>query len=237
MWYLTTGNDMFQFSNITNKITIILKNNIIDGNNKNKNNILLFLNSSNCLAYIYNNILVSTLQGAGVYIAGNASSQLDTNSIIENNTLYNNNIGIRLINNNVILKSNLCLDNTTDFAEIGAATGYNNASSDAAHLIVFIDACYCGNLGHLLDNDSDGIYDFFYCNDTGLQTIVDRNEDGFYLIDTDGDGVWDYSFDTISGAISIITSVTEFPWLFVAGLVIAVAVIAIIIYLYKKEYF
>jgi PKD repeat protein len=58
---------------------------------------------------------------------------------------------------------------------------------------------YVGDLGYLIDNDSDGTYDVFYCNATGNKTHVEKQENGTYLIDSNGDGIWDYQFDSSSG--------------------------------------
>jgi hypothetical protein len=71
--------------------------------------------------------------------------------------------------------------------------GGNETSSDIKNLY------YLGDIGYLVDNDSDGIYDVFYSNETGNQTRVQKQENGTYLIDTNGDGTWDYSFDPAAG--------------------------------------
>jgi len=71
----------------------------------------------------------------------------------------------------------------------------NNALSGTVELMVSIDVCYCGSIGYLIDNDGDGIYDVFSCNETGEKTLVGQ-KDGCYLIDSDGDGYWDYVFDS-----------------------------------------
>ena len=49
--------------------------------------------------------------------------------------------------------------------------------------------------GYLGDDDSDGIYDYFYNSETTEKTDVEQQEDGTYLIDIDGDGDWDYIYD------------------------------------------
>jgi len=77
--------------------------------------------------------------------------------------------------------------------EVYAEDKYNAASANRT-LIISIDAFYCGAMGYLIDNNSDGTYDTFYCYATGNITIV-QQDDGTYLIDTDGDGSVDYTFN------------------------------------------
>jgi hypothetical protein len=62
---------------------------------------------------------------------------------------------------------------------------------------------YVDNLGYLIDNDNDGIYDMFYSNETGNQTSIEKQENGTYLIDMNGDGTWDYLYnsDTVLSSI------------------------------------
>lgn len=71
----------------------------------------------------------------------------------------------------------------------------NKTYSNIAQLTVAIDIFYVGEIGYLIDNDSDEIYDHFYNNATGETITVEKQADGTYLIDSDGDGEWDYSFD------------------------------------------
>ena len=60
---------------------------------------------------------------------------------------------------------------------------------------VLIDIHYCGSIGYLIDQDSDGIYDMFYNNKTHTQSIVEKQKE-IYLLDTDDNNKWDYSFNT-----------------------------------------
>jgi len=79
----------------------------------------------------------------------------------------------------------------------------NKTYSEPTQLIVLIDIFYVDDIGYLNNDDSDGIYDSFYSNATGEQTVVEK-QDGTYLIDEDGDGEWDYFFD-LSEGISVYT--------------------------------
>lgn len=73
-----------------------------------------------------------------------------------------------------------------------------NAVSGTTEFIVLIDGCFCNDIGYLLDNDNDEIYDVFHSNETGKKTVVERI-DNIYLIDVNGDGEWDYTFDIEAG--------------------------------------
>ncbi len=114
----------------------------------------------------------------------------------------------------------------------------NNAISDTVELTVLIDVQYCDNIGHFIDSDSDGIYDLFYSNMTGDKTVLGQ-KDGSYLIDSDGDGNWDYIYNQTTGTTTQFKEETidEIPWTVIAVILVALAVISIIIYFYKKGYF
>jgi len=78
----------------------------------------------------------------------------------------------------------------------------NYTESGSAYLIVLIDIQYCNDIGYLIDNNSDGTYDSFYCNETGNKTTVELKDEK-YMIDTNGDGNWDYTFDPTEGLAAI----------------------------------
>ncbi|MFA5102300.1 MAG: SdrD B-like domain-containing protein [Candidatus Thermoplasmatota archaeon] len=71
----------------------------------------------------------------------------------------------------------------------------HNATSDISQLIIAIDVRYVGGFGYLIDTNSDGIFDLFHSNSTGIETPVKRLDNGEYLIDTDGDGDWDIIYN------------------------------------------
>jgi len=71
----------------------------------------------------------------------------------------------------------------------------NNALSEISKLLIAIDVQYIGNLGYLIDTNSDGIFDLFHSNSTSVETAVKILENGDYLIDTDGDSDWDVVFN------------------------------------------
>jgi uncharacterized protein YycO len=70
---------------------------------------------------------------------------------------------------------------------------------------VLIDIQYCGSIGYLVDQDSDGIYDMFYSNKTHTQLIVE-NQKEIYLLDIDDDNEWDYSFNINTTSLENINS-------------------------------
>jgi len=74
----------------------------------------------------------------------------------------------------------------------------NQTESGSTKYTVLIDAWPIVNdiNGYLGDDDSDGIYDYFYNSVTGEKTDTEIQEDGTYLIDINVDGDWDYVYDT-----------------------------------------
>lgn len=75
------------------------------------------------------------------------------------------------------------------------AEDVNNASSDSTILKVMIDTKYVHEIGYLIDNNSDGTYDYFHSNETNNKTIVEKQINGTYLIDSNGNGEWNYTYD------------------------------------------
>lgn len=156
-------------------------------------------------------------------------------------------------------------DTTTDFLPNGTATTQthrwigagrytiqvraydNNTYSGTTSYVVLIDALYVKNIGYLIDNNADGTYDAFYSNSTGDETLVELQKDGTYLIDSNGDGTWDYTYDLISETINPLLgeedeeeekgTTEEIPWTMIAIISIAILIIAIIVFLYKKGFF
>lgn len=102
---------------------------------------------------------------------------------------------------------------TTDFLQNGTATmqehnwsaaglytievkAYDNETfSGTTSYVVLIDVLYVRDIGYLIDDDANGIYDAFYSNSTGDETSVELQQNGTYLTDDDGDEAWDYIYD------------------------------------------
>jgi len=77
----------------------------------------------------------------------------------------------------------------------------NKTISETASFVILIDVCFVEKIGYLLDTNSDGIYDIFHFNYTGMEKMTKQTNDG-YLLDTNGDGNWDYIYNLASGLSS-----------------------------------
>lgn len=105
---------------------------------------------------------------------------------------------------------------------------------------VFIDAYFVGELGFLFDTNNDGLYDSFYTNVTGTITNAQRLTNGSYLLDTDSDGEWNYLYNPSTDFLTVTgdsETAGDDQWVFIAIIIVAVVVIACIVYFYKKDYF
>ncbi|MFO7676928.1 MAG: PKD domain-containing protein [Thermoplasmatota archaeon] len=78
----------------------------------------------------------------------------------------------------------------------------NQTLSEPTHHIVYIDAEEVGDIGYLIDEDGDGVYDILYSYEIEDTTPVEEQDDGTYLLDVDGDGKWDYIYDPITKTLS-----------------------------------
>ena len=96
-------------------------NNIFDGNSFVGN--ACRINDNTPISYFYDNIICCSNGGL-------ETTALNANSVVENNSIYDTATGIDANNQNAIFRNNASLGNTTDFANIGNATGRNNADSD-----------------------------------------------------------------------------------------------------------
>ncbi|MBU0496817.1 MAG: PKD domain-containing protein [Candidatus Thermoplasmatota archaeon] len=100
----------------------------------------------------------------------------------------------------------------------------NATWSEKIRYVIFIDATLFQDYGLLLDTDSNGIYDTFYDNESGIETIVTPQDDGLYLVDINNDGLWDYRYDPSTGIIEAYQTLTKnddtFSWVLV-GIIIS----------------
>jgi len=71
---------------------------------------------------------------------------------------------------------------------------------------ISIDIIYCKNLGYLIDENSDGIYNLFYSNQTGIKTVTEKQQDGSYLINNDMDNDWEYTYNMQTGTLASYSS-------------------------------
>jgi len=121
-------------------------------------------------------------------------------------------------------------------------TATDNKTDSSSEHIVLIDAVIVGNIGYLTDTNGDGVYDSFHDDVAGIETFVDKQDNETYLIDVDGDGSWDYYYDPIAETMTAVDkketiATEEIQWGFIAMIVFALAIIAVIVYFYKKGYF
>lgn len=121
-----------------------------------------------------------------------------------------------------------------------SAEDYNNATSGNRSLVVLIDTYFVGDIGYFIDDNSDGTYDSFYCNETGTENLFELQENGEYKIDSNGDGEYDCTYNPVTGAITSLkgketTETPEVLWIMIVGIVIVIAIIAFIILLHKKK--
>jgi PKD repeat protein len=80
-------------------------------------------------------------------------------------------------------------------------TATDNQTNNSSKITVYIDAIQTGDIGYLIDNNGDGVYDAFY-SDVSKQITTVQKKDGNYNIDSDGNGEWDYTFDSANRLIS-----------------------------------
>lgn len=119
-------------------------------------------------------------------------------------------------------------------------TASDTFSSTETETIIWIDTEAVSNLGYLVDNDSDQIYDVFHNNMTGRLTASEL-KDGSYLIDVDGDQRWDYLYNTTTGRLLLIApqpsraQQASFPLVLVIGPFLLV--FSVLLILGKRRWF
>jgi len=116
----------------------------------------------------------------------------------------------------------------------------NKTESGTTEYIVLIDTWLIDDKikGHLIDNDSNGIYDLFHNTSSGEETDVELQEDSTYLIDDDNDGKWDYIYDPETDILTDYVETDNISDLFLCALgafAILVIIILIVIFWVKKK--
>ena len=120
------------------------------------------------------------------------------------------------------------------------AKDIKDGTSDFAELTVYIDSIAIGAIGYLTDDYGNESYDTFHNDNARIKTAVELQDDGTYLIDNDGDSEWNYIFNPITGRLTIYEkekTAKGLPLLLFLIIGMALALIAVILYLYKKDYF
>jgi hypothetical protein len=84
----------------------------------------------------------------------------------------------------------------------------NLKSSESTEINILIDVLYCKDIGYFIDDNSNGIYDRFYSNETKLITDV-VYEDGNYIIDIERDGVDNYIYNLNNDALTNVETPEE----------------------------
>ena len=115
---------------------------------------------------------------------------------------------------------------------IQATASDNETTSQTATLTVLIDAKNVGDIGYLIDENGDGIYDKFHSN-TGKEAEVQKLDNGSYLIDKNNDGIWDYYYTPDTDTLSTYASSNgeEKPSAGVSASLIILVVIIVIIFI------
>jgi len=110
----------------------------------------------------------------------------------------------------------------------------NQTFSAISSYIVYIDSLEIGDIGYLIDEDGDNIYDRFHNESSGLESSV-VYKDGRYLIDADNDGSWDYSFTEDKGLVKYVEEERN-PANALTTALVAIIIIAIIAILFVLAY-
>jgi len=113
----------------------------------------------------------------------------------------------------------------------------DNHTTSSSKITVYIDAKQTGDIGYLLDNNGDGIYDAFYSDE--LQEILAIQEkDGSYTIDSDGDGDLDYTYNATNGLTEYQTPLKPSgiePVVLIGIIVVIVVICGIVLALVRKK--
>ena len=119
----------------------------------------------------------------------------------------------------------------------------NNAPSQTNQQFIFVDVevIFIDDVikGYLIDYGKDGTYDEFHNNQTGTDTPLIVEGDGWYLIDSDNDTISEYRYHPSHGLSEIAEQTTNeylVPMLILIALLIVIAVgLLIFIRLNKKK--
>lgn len=112
----------------------------------------------------------------------------------------------------------------------GYAQDQYNANSTVSKKTITIDEKYVGDLGYLIDKNSDGIYDTFHSNATGRETSVNKQNNGNYLIDSNGKGTYNIEYNPATGETQSYKE--QPPWFEYELVILAIVVILIVLILY-----
>jgi hypothetical protein len=122
-------------------------------------------------------------------------------------------------------------------------TASDNRTSSSSEKTIWIDSIAVDDIGFLKDNNSDGFFDLFHNDATGIETVTEM-KNGNYLIDVNGDHQWDYEYNATTGILTSIlqqlslANETPFPLLLISGIVIVVffAFFILLVILYRRRF-
>lgn len=110
----------------------------------------------------------------------------------------------------------------------------NKTNSETSEYMVLIDAILIENIGYLIDEDGDDIYDSCYVYALDDMIPIEKTSDDSYLIDDNDDGAWDYNFSLSAGLSKLLnddqssTEKSEIDLVLIAlfiGIIIIISVI------------
>ena len=120
-----TGSKSVVFANNNDSSTVNINDNLIDCNGGTGHR-GIDVRDANVTHQIYNNVVWEAENEGILIVVSNAAN------LIENNIFYGCNEGLQFTSDALgVSRNNICVSTTTDFVDISAATGYNNASYDA----------------------------------------------------------------------------------------------------------
>lgn len=108
--------------------------------------------------------------------------------------------------------------------------------SSSSELIVYIDRVDVEDLGYIIDEDSDGIFETFYYSHGSCITKIKHIGLNLYLIDVNCDGEWDYEFNSDTGELNEYSpGLVDYNFLLILLALLAIIFLIIIYYVYKKR--
>ena len=122
-----------------------------------------------------------------------------------------------------------------------------NATSGTESLTILIDVIYVKDIGYIIDDDGDGVYENFYNNDTGNTTATEYDEtNDSYLLNSDGAEGWEWVYELPTDTLTEYTEEeappTEEPeqdntiWYMLGlGMLIVILILLGIYYYLKKK--
>ncbi|RLF40407.1 MAG: hypothetical protein DRN12_05450 [Thermoplasmata archaeon] len=112
----------------------------------------------------------------------------------------------------------------------------HGARSNSVTFTMSISVQPVGDIGYLIDKDSDNSYDTFHNSATGQETPVAKDDAGKYLIDSNGDDTWDYIYDVDTDTLNEYNQPSNLDLtLLLAILALIGAIILIILLLLRRR--